>query len=570
MACDALAVERSATPRSAYGVMLVSVAASGRPAPDLLAAGISESYRTLARRLAAIGERAHFTRRRLIALGAGLLLLGALVLVPWRLAHGEPEEKAVSVEPVETTLDGIPIENTVGKKPELTIKEPVYQNMPVWVSITSVNIRYPFRSEPWFAWEHDFEVMRDGTPLQRIKNAGQFPSTFVFVGFSHNSINVPNAPAGRLPLHLWYRFDKPGMYRIRYIRHDDHWNGPGSLSVDGESNIVPSKIVQASDWVTLEVKPYSAEERQTWQRKQIANLPTDAGKLVGDILPSLLASPDETSLPAFVQAISHKDKLVREYALNSLRYFDRAVLKQGMPNLGIYPMEEATGSSSVKVTREEINAYNDKITSFIKNSGAFWDTYLLGENKRTFDEVTVKMPAVSTETLPFMSLNGRSVINASFKWHSTSQVGLEALPSFSNSLALLVDEQTGQLIRVTLPAEPKIAESAAWHEGLIAAFSGFPAAPPKVPLFKALKIIASQGEEACYTLAQAERIDAYYLLIEDKPRWVISVRKWEEVFQYMIDAESGRIARLLPIVIGPPHSHPVTMNRERPAGELQF
>jgi beta-lactamase regulating signal transducer with metallopeptidase domain len=534
MACDVLAVERTATPPSAYAAMLVSVAASGRAAPDLLAAGISESYRTLARRLAALGAHARLTPRRLLALGASLLLLAALVLVPWRLGHGEQPLPDAPIEPLDMTLTGIPIENTAGKKPELTFKEPVYQNMPVWVSITSVNIRYPFRSEPWFAWGHDFEVMRDGKPLPRVKNAGHFPSPFYSVGFWGGSINVPNAPAGRLPLHLWYRFDKPGTYRVRYIRHDDHWS-PGAFSTDGEGNIVPSKIVQATDWVTLEIKPFSTKQRKTWQKQQIANLPRDPGKLVGDALPSLLASPDETSLPAFLRSIKHKDKIVQQYAVHSLRYFNQAVLKQGMRDAGIFMTEE----------REKIIKDLDDIELSQERADTIWNSAWIEEQRIVFDSLTVTKPIASTRQLPFTSLEGRIVTPMSIRWSYRPHGGAKLLPAHLNSMEFLKDEQTKQLLRVTLPAEPKIVEGA-WPDGLRAAFSGFPAKPPKVSLVQALKIIAAQRKDDTARLTVAQRIDAYHLLLDGQPRWVISAQGNGQIIRYVIDAESGKIVQAVP------------------------
>jgi hypothetical protein len=71
--------------------MLVRVAA--RPAaarPGIFIAGITESYRALARRLTAMASRAPVTRRRLMVSGLLMLALTGGVFMPWRLVAHEP------------------------------------------------------------------------------------------------------------------------------------------------------------------------------------------------------------------------------------------------------------------------------------------------------------------------------------------------------------------------------------------------------------------------------------------------------------------------------------------------
>lgn len=97
----------------------------------------------------------------------------------------------------------------------------------------------------------------------------------------------PTSPTGRLPVHLFFNFDRPGEYRVRYVLVSD-WHG---------SQQAAPKYAIVSDWVTLEMKSISDEEQQTWERKMIDNPPRDADLLVGDVLPSLFAHPDDTVLP---------------------------------------------------------------------------------------------------------------------------------------------------------------------------------------------------------------------------------------------------------------------------------
>lgn|GEM_PF-2649830 len=534
MACDALAVERSASPRSAYGAMLVSVAASGRCAPDLLAAGISESYRTLARRLAAIGERVHLTRRRLLVLGASLLLLGALVLVPWRLVHGQPEEPApqpdIVVQPADKELlsriTGFNTDNVTAVADQLPMDDPLQQYNIGKVfrnTIHGISVKINFTN-----FDTKITELLQNNDIDSIDILLDNSSNMLLRITAYNSLKTPHG----IPIKSFDDLISFGI-DIKELKQ----NVPKSTfqqaiqaAEQGGGGISKAKSIEAYYAVTKRFI-----DMPLWII--IADVSTETGvygMISADMQPSRL--PETVTYVYIVNA--NTGKLIG----TTFELPTKASEGKDQPNTGINTQNEADGSPSTRVSRKEIVDYNDKIASFIENSCAFWDTYLLGENKRTFDELTVKKPAVSTETLPFMSLEGRTVINASLKWRSSSQVGLEMLPSFSNNLALLVDEQTERLIRVTLPAEPKVEESAAWHEELRAAFGGFPAEKPKVPLFKALKIITSQGEETRHILAMAERIDAYYLFIDNEPRWVITVQKGEDVFQYIIDAESGAVA----------------------------
>lgn len=99
MQCDRLALTTAEVEEAAYGSMLVDAAAfvARQPQPELLAAGISESFSQLKRRLYALGQRA--TSRTVLRPAA--VLLGALLfasLIPWRLA-AQQASIAVTVLP---------------------------------------------------------------------------------------------------------------------------------------------------------------------------------------------------------------------------------------------------------------------------------------------------------------------------------------------------------------------------------------------------------------------------------------------------------------------------------------
>ncbi len=258
-------------------------------------------------------------RRILTAALCAILLLNAL---PGRT-------QSVIVTP--PAGDNHPTDDVVIEKPRenlapvvLTISEPAYVDMPIWASIRFQGfaeklqgiLRYPFTANPAFTWGHSFEVTRDGVllPPRKVQTDMVMPITGPFGG----SGAPPSSPTGRLPLHLCYRFDTPGSYRVRYVLR----SMPGM-----EAHPLPPLT---SAWVTLQITRMTAAQRRKWQQEEMAHPPTDVGLLVGDYLPSLLASPDDTVLPAFLTALRHADARVSSYALQSLAYFDDEAWSRAM------------------------------------------------------------------------------------------------------------------------------------------------------------------------------------------------------------------------------------------------
>ena len=208
----------------------------------------------------------------------------------------------------------------------LVFDNPVYTNMPVWVHIQfpdgntmlSANLRYPYSDQPGFFSVHDFEVTLDGQPLPRLKPVHS--GDFMFCGNPYGSAAPASSPQGRLPLHLFYSFNKPGTYMVRYKAYDD-WGTQDK------------KLVAESEWTPVEVKPFSPEQRSAWVKDRIAHQPSDVGLVVGDYLPSLLALPDEKVLPVFLKWLHHPDDFVQKYALNALDYYGDDVIKREIPRV---------------------------------------------------------------------------------------------------------------------------------------------------------------------------------------------------------------------------------------------
>ena len=251
-------------------------------------------------------------------------LLAVLCAIMWLISlPGQAQSVLVNPSGVNPNLGAVNIGNP-GEAPwpvMLTIKEPAYVDMPIWAEIRfqgaaahwQHDLRYPFTASPALPGIHTFEVMRDGILLAPLE-----PAANIEMGNDAVPADGPvapcTAPSGRLPLHLCSRFDTPGAYSVRYVL----------LAKPNEH--AAAQPLLTSNWVTVMVQPYSDDERRAWQQRQLAHPPDDAGLLVGDYLPALLASPDAAVLPAFLNALHHPNMLVRRYALHALAYFDPALL----------------------------------------------------------------------------------------------------------------------------------------------------------------------------------------------------------------------------------------------------
>jgi hypothetical protein len=135
---------------------------------------------------------------------------------------------------------------------------------------------------------------------------------------------VPREYLHRVPLHLVYRLDRPGIYRMRYTeyRYTEHRNRPGS----GEKT-----VYQQSEWTAIEILPSTAEQRSAWLQSLAEHPPDDTVELLSNYLPSLLSARDESALRLLASYLKHPDPLVQQYAEYALNYFDSGVLQRVLP-----------------------------------------------------------------------------------------------------------------------------------------------------------------------------------------------------------------------------------------------
>jgi len=197
------------------------------------------------------------------------------------------------------------------QKFQIQLFDPAYTGMPVWIHAElsfPLEIRYPYGEDP-----EDF-----GPNRLEVKRGSDVLAPFAFKpwggrgGIVDGSIAPATSPTNRLPLHLEYSLNTAGVYSVRWtvVRH---------LFQDGQ---IGETVVAQSDWLDFEVKQSSQEQRSDWLQKEISKIPNDAGKIVGDYFPSLLAdAPNPHVLQLIFGQLYSTDRLIHGCALGSLRFF---------------------------------------------------------------------------------------------------------------------------------------------------------------------------------------------------------------------------------------------------------
>jgi hypothetical protein len=198
------------------------------------------------------------------------------------------------------------------QKFQIQLSDPAYTGMPVWIHAElsfPLEIRYPYGEDPEDFGSNRLEVKRENSLLPKVP----FKPWVGRGGIVDGSIAPATSPKNRLPLHLQYALDKPGIYTVRWteVRHDFQ---------DGQ---MTETVVAQSDWLDFEVRQSTPEQRKDWFEKQLARVPpSDAGEFVGDFLPSLLANaPDPRVLQVVLEQLYSTEPLIHGCALGSLRFF---------------------------------------------------------------------------------------------------------------------------------------------------------------------------------------------------------------------------------------------------------
>jgi hypothetical protein len=190
----------------------------------------------------------------------------------------------------------------------LSLEQPAYVNGPVWLRVQAQHpppygdVRYPVGIAPADFGCQDVEVRRDGKMIPRIPLPPSANSSGG--GLMCGSIGLPGHEMphqGRLPLHLQYRFDKPGVYEVRYTRWPAMPRSPAM-----------APLTQTA-WTQIEIQPI--------QPLRPGPPPQDPGEALSDYLPGILGFPDDAHLRLLTDYLYHPSDTVRRYASLGLDYW---------------------------------------------------------------------------------------------------------------------------------------------------------------------------------------------------------------------------------------------------------
>jgi hypothetical protein len=244
---------------------------------------------------------------------AGLMFVGAKQ-TNFKIPEEAPEDGAAPIEVCVRDACSDPVVFRFSlHKAFLHLLGHAYVHMPVWIEIEQPwgDIRYPYSIFLLNFGGAELEMFHNGEPVAPFRTSIATPS---------GGTSAPkDSPSGRLPLHLLYRFDEPGVYSVRFTGRG--YKYPGATEVKTQS-----------DWTDIVVEPYTAAQRLAWLESEAAKARTaTVGELVGDVIPSLVADPDEAALSVLLTLVDHPDGMVRQYARMSLDFFDEQVQKRVIP-----------------------------------------------------------------------------------------------------------------------------------------------------------------------------------------------------------------------------------------------
>jgi len=181
--------------------------------------------------------------------------------------------------------------------------------MPIWMQVispTGYKIHYPSSATPNDFYCNEVEVKQDGRllrPLIGLPAEGRGGAACGWLG-------IADIAESKLPIHLEYLLTEPGTYMVRFTRREYRLAKPSR------------EIAEQSDWTPLYLQVAPPGMIEHWLTNQLSDLPGIPGRLLGDALPSLLASRDRRVLQLMIETSYDADPAVAAYAANSLELFD--------------------------------------------------------------------------------------------------------------------------------------------------------------------------------------------------------------------------------------------------------
>lgn len=238
----------------------------------------------------------------------GAMPCGLLYVQAGQINFKVPQEAAMDgAAPLRVVYRGrgsAAVEMRLGIEPAtLSLDQPAHVGGPVWIHVQPPSFppygdfQYPLDVDPADFGCNEVEVRRDGTPLPRIPMQ---PGAHIRMGLTCGNIGIPGHEIrhkNRLPLHLQYRFDQPGVYEVRYTRR------------------VPGDVTPAfqTAWTRIEILPA--------QPGAPVAPPQDPAEAISDYLPGILGFPDAAHLALLTDYLYHPSDTVRQYTSMGLAYW---------------------------------------------------------------------------------------------------------------------------------------------------------------------------------------------------------------------------------------------------------
>lgn len=228
-----------------------------------------------------------------------------LVCLPWSYL-GAACPRADSA-PRDYRLDQ-PVSNNAPLKFGIAVEQPAYVGMPIWLRAESglrkmrfpfSDVQYPYTDVPGDFGNDHVEVKFGNqmlTPLSAATSVESYRGSSVWPTTTYASSWVApgEAVAEALPLHLRFRFDRPGTYSVRWSKRWPPAHQPGKTQM----------LVAQSNWVNFAVSNPTEPQREAWLQQTLSAVPKDDASLLRRYLPSILAaSPDSRVLDLLLEQI---------------------------------------------------------------------------------------------------------------------------------------------------------------------------------------------------------------------------------------------------------------------------
>jgi hypothetical protein len=237
-----------------------------------------------------------------------------------RIPEDAPAEGSAPIQVCVRGVCGAPVTmQFAAHKAFLRLRGTAYVHMPVWIDVEQTArepVRYPCGRTPWSFEGYRLEARRNGQALPPIPRPAAARGTAGGCGEA--------AVSAGLPLHLLYDFDQPGVYSVRFT--STAREGPG-----------PDAILCQSDWTDIAVAAPGPATREEWLQSMAEKVQAASPRdLIADVIPSLLAWPDDKALAILLPVATRPDAsdlmgLAGEFARAGLAAFDDATLRRVIP-----------------------------------------------------------------------------------------------------------------------------------------------------------------------------------------------------------------------------------------------